>query len=108
MMLSFIFIPDQTLKSQPAQEDQEMANWIMKKVVEKSLENERIKRQYITYDKHQITEDLTTKPIKTKTEIFQIYGQNGQSMERLIESGGRPVKERGRASQLDFTNTLAN
>lgn len=85
-----------------------LADWIMKRVIEKALENEKIKRQYITYDKYQITEDLTENPIKKTKETFNIYGDNGRPMERRTEVNQRLVRERGKVSRLDFTDALAN
>lgn len=85
----------------------ELVEWIMNRVIEKSLENEKIKRQFITYDKYQTIEDLTNNPPTQEKEVFNIYGENGQSMERRIRVSGRSVRERSKASTLDFTKTLA-
>lgn len=108
-----IFVFGTSPKSQENQQEDRLAAWIMERVIEKSLENEKIKRQYITYDKYQTTENLTEQPPKTKKETYNIYGENGHSMERLLEIVGengrrRFVKEKGKQSKLDFSSILAN
>lgn len=114
LILSILFIVSGiNPKSQQNEQVDHLAVWIMEKVVEKSLENEKVKRQYITYDKYQQTEDLTKKPTETKEEAYNIYGENGHSMERLFrvtdETGRqRSVKEKGKQSKLDFNNLLAS
>lgn len=85
----------------------ELAEWIMQKVVEKSLENEILKRQYITYDKYQTTENLAKQPPMIKRETYNIFGENGHSMERLVELNGRAVREKAKSSNLDFSKMLA-
>lgn len=100
-------------KSQQNQQEDSLATWIMERVVEKSLENEKIKRQYITYDKYQTTEDLTKQPSKITQEFFNVYGENGNSTERrfaIIDEDGKQksVKEKGKKSNLDFSTMLAD
>ncbi len=95
-----------------SQQDDRLAVWIMEKVIEKSLENEKIKRQYVTYDKYQRIEDLTKQPPKIKKESYRIYGENGYSMERLFEitdenDKQRLVDEKSKQSKLDFNDMLA-
>lgn len=111
IVTSFIPVfPVHTQSQQPAQSQirDELADWIMQKVIEKSLENEKVKRQYISYDKYQETEDLTEQPPKVKKETFNIYGENGKSMERRVEINGKLIRENGKPSSLNFSDTLAN
>ncbi len=127
VFLIFFLISGISPNSQQNRQEDPLAVWVMERVVEKSLENERVKRQYITYDKYQIIEDLTKQPPKedqttedpvkqppkARKEFYNIYGENGHSMERLfeiIDENGKQkfVKEKGKQSKLDFNNMLAN
>ena len=87
---------------------QELAKWIMGIVVAKAQENEKIKRSHITYDKKVIKYNFEINPPKImETSIYQIYGQNGQSFEKLVQRNGQPVRNaRPEIGMADFNSIL--
>ena len=85
-----------------------LANWIMHLVVNKGEENEQIKRDRITYNKKVVKYDLKkTPPQIIETSIYQIFGDGGKSLERLIEKNGKLIKnDRPKPGKLSFNEIL--
>lgn len=83
-----------------------LGNWIMQRVLENTEENEKQKRAFITYHKREVKTDLDTGRI-VDTKVIEIFGQNGKSMERLIEYKEVPQKnEPAKESELNLQATL--
>lgn len=87
---------------------EELAKWIINIVLEKGRDNERMKKEYIIYDKTVIKYNLGENPPQEKERlVYEIYGQNGRSMERLKEKDGKPVKNsQPEASKLNFNELI--
>lgn len=87
---------------------QDLASWIMHIVIDKGEENEKIKRNHITYDKRMVTYNLKNNPpLVIESSVVEIYGDDNKSMERLKEQDGRPVRNaRPKQGQFDFNRVL--
>ncbi|MBI4158565.1 MAG: hypothetical protein HY505_03040 [Candidatus Yanofskybacteria bacterium] len=77
----------------------------MQRVLENTEENERQKRAFIIFNKKEIKTDLDTGQ-KIDTKIIKIFGQNGKSMEKLIEYNDKPQNEPAKESELNLQTTL--
>jgi len=97
--------------SQNNPKSEALARWIMDITIKKNLENEAIKRQYVTYRKHVLKYNLekdSSNAVANETEVYEIYGQNGNSMERLVQKGRRRIQNSvPKKSAIDFNNILA-
>ena len=68
------------------QTSEKLGTWIMERVIRNAEENEKIKRDHITYNKTVYKRNLEKDPPELKSvERFNIYGNEGQSIEKLVE-----------------------
>ena len=65
----------------------------MIRAIENAKENEIQKRQHITYNKRVLKRDLDTKKV-IEEKVFRVFGQNGKSMEQLIEENKKSQKNK--------------
>ena len=71
----------------------ELAEWIMKIVVDKGEQNEKIKRRQVTYNKVVTKSDMGKNPPQIKeTSVYEIFGRDEESLELLKEKNGRPIR----------------
>ncbi|OGN00524.1 MAG: hypothetical protein A3B91_01100 [Candidatus Yanofskybacteria bacterium RIFCSPHIGHO2_02_FULL_41_29] len=86
----------------------ELADWIMKLVLEKGHENEKLKRDLIKYDKTITKSSLERNPPRViETSVYEIYGLNGNSFEKLKERNGQQIRNaRSETSKLNFNDIL--
>lgn len=108
IVLITVCISGRAWPQQSPTKSQELAKWIMGIVVEKAKENEKQKRDSVTYDKRVIKSNLQRNPPQIlETSVYQVCGQKGQSFERLVEKDGRPVRNaRPKMSMLDLNSIL--
>ncbi|OGI98427.1 hypothetical protein A3H53_02140 [Candidatus Nomurabacteria bacterium RIFCSPLOWO2_02_FULL_40_10] len=100
--------PSQVIQSQQENEvNADIADWVMRHAIEKSLENEKLKRQFLTYKKYKKIENLKETPPDVEEIVYDIYGLNGKPMERIVSEDGKSVKKQGKQSEMDFTDSLA-
>ena len=92
-----------------AQESQNPADFIMKTVTKRALDNDNLKKDHLEYKRVYKIEGLNSREEPTglkKNEVILI--SNG--VEKLIEEDGRPVKgstSSGSAPSINFDNALA-
>lgn len=109
-LLGLVFFLSLTIIATPrAQSINSFTDWLMPKVLAKMAENERMKREFIRYDKIRIIHDLNQKPASIKsTEKFEIYGINGLSYEKLVLKNKVPQKnQRPKVGTFDLNEILA-
>ena len=108
LLIIGLLLPQDTASQSSPTKSQELAKWIMGIVLEKGQENEKLKRAHVTYNKKVIKSNLKKYPPQVlETSIFHIYGQNGQSFEKLIERDQRPTRNaQAEVSKLDFNTIL--
>lgn len=104
LLIILLFLSGNANSQENREKSKELAGWIMKIVVRKAKENEEIKRKSIAYDKKITKSNLGENPPQiVETSIYEIYGNNGKSMERLKEKNGHKVNNaRPEISELNL------
>lgn len=99
-----LFLP----KLASSQGNQNPAEFIMKTVIQRALENDGLKKAHLEYKRTYKIEDLNSREEPTRLKKNEVtFISNG--LEKLIEKDGRPV--RGGSSSapgINFDNALAN
>lgn len=104
-ILSF---PQKPSAVQYSDKPQELATWIMGIVVQKARENEKQKRDLVTYDKKVVKSNIQRNPPRVlETSVYSVYGENGRSFEKLKERNGRNITNaRPEMSQWDLNSII--
>lgn len=103
-----LFFDKMAKAQESAKSEEEFTAWLMKKVAEKAAENEKIKRDYLTYDKTVTKYDMRGGFSKARgVETFRVYGEHGKSMEKMTEKNGRKINTKPEESELDFGRIMA-
>ena len=99
-----LFLP----KWASGQDNQNPAEFIMRTVIQRALENDDLKKKHLEYKRTYKIEDLNSREEPTRLKKNEVtFISNG--LEKLIEKDGQPVKNgSGSAPGINFDNALAN
>lgn len=82
-----------------------LADFIMQRVLSRAKENDEKKRNNLVFRKIVTVENLKNHKIEKK-EIFLVYGEEGRTIEKLVEENGCAVNQKKKSIPLELNEQI--